>query len=363
MRRLVKTLLAGALHYSGLLWFLVFCRRLIRGGEECVILTYHRVMPPADRPSPDRPGEALRSLPGIVVSPATFAEQIAFLARRHTIISLEDLVDCLTTARKIPKRAAVVTFDDGWRDNYEYAFLILRQHGVPATVFLTTGFVGTDKVFWPEQVLAMITRLSDARATILELARNSLPGSISRRITRVNTGGPSGTDTLAEKLIEGMKLLPPEKRNAVVAELARQAGRQHVHERPGRVMLNWEEVHLMRKADISFGAHGATHEILTGIGKDRQHEEIFNARDELMQRIPRQMPAFAYPNGNYSEQIQTLVREAGYSCALSVRRGVVSRTSDLFALPRVSIHENASRGLRGRFSGALFALRVSGFRW
>ena len=158
MKKFIKTAVAGFMYYSGLLRFFVFLKRITTGSGACIVLTYHRVIPPADCPARPEKWECYRSLPGIVVSPEMFAKQIEFIVKRYNVIPLMDLVGHLERGKRIPRRSAVITFDDGWRDNFVYAFPVLKKYQVPATIFLTTGFIGTTKLFWPERLISILSR-------------------------------------------------------------------------------------------------------------------------------------------------------------------------------------------------------------
>ncbi|HEU4685553.1 MAG TPA: polysaccharide deacetylase family protein, partial [Nitrospira sp.] len=131
-------MLAGAYFYSGL------PRR--RHAGKVVILTYHRVVP-------DEIVRDQHIQPGMYVTTESFALHVEYLAQRFSILPLEQLLELWRTDRLDDRTSyCVITFDDGWWDNYRYAFPILKRHRIPATIFLATDYIGTARWFWPDQL-------------------------------------------------------------------------------------------------------------------------------------------------------------------------------------------------------------------
>ena len=125
----------GALHL--LLW--------IRLRNRAVVLMYHRVIDREDR-------DKAYSHPGIIVETSTFERHLRFLRTHFHVASLREFRDRMISGRPFAKRTCLITFDDGWQDNYTHAFPLLAKHELPATIFLTSGFVGTGRRFWQESL-------------------------------------------------------------------------------------------------------------------------------------------------------------------------------------------------------------------
>jgi hypothetical protein len=171
MKTFLKTLLAGFLFYSGLLHLYLFLRDNLFGSEKVRILLYHRVL--------DLQREKnLYSLPGIIVSVKMFDEHVKYLFKNYNVISLENLVDSLKNNLPFPKKGVVITFDDGWRDNYSFAFPILKKYNLPATIFLTSGYIGTNKTFWPEQVISVLKSEKNLKEKLKDLSDEIYPSVI-----------------------------------------------------------------------------------------------------------------------------------------------------------------------------------------
>jgi peptidoglycan/xylan/chitin deacetylase (PgdA/CDA1 family) len=157
-------------------------------------------------------------------------------------------------------------------------------------------------------------------------------------------------------LIERLKFVERATRDRLLEYLENRLGKPAEH----RVMLDWDEVRLMHQSGIDFGSHGLSHEIMTEIGEDRLREELTRSKSIIEQKLGAPCLTLAYPNGNHDDLIKAMAKETGYRCAVAVDRGPVGQSSDLFALNRLNVHENATRGLGGGFSRAQFACRLNG---
>jgi len=353
IRRFLKASVAGTLYHTGLLRLGPFSQGR---DAQAVILMYHRVVPTSVDDARATTWLRYRSLPGIVVSPEMFENQLRFLKRKYRIVSLEDLARLLAAGDDIPPKSVVITFDDGWRDNFDYAFPILKKLNVPATIFLTAEYIGTEKLFWPEKVIALFDAIAEAKVDYPDLSGMSLPNDVAAIIGRIKQSGGEARDEAVGELIERVKFIDRAARDELIARLEASAGTLPKH----RVMLSWEEVSSMQAEGVSFGSHGLSHEIMTEIDEDRQREEITRSRSVIEERLGKPCLTLAYPNGNHDDRVRRLAEDAGYLCAVAVKPGTVRRDSNLFALNRFNLHENASRGLTGGFSPSQFAFRLSG---
>ena len=353
IRRFIKASVAGTLYHTGLLRLGPFSQG--RDGQ-AVILMYHRVVPTSAGDARAEKWLRYRSLPGIVVSPAMFESQLRFLKRKYRIISLEDMAELLAAREDIPQKSVAITFDDGWRDNFDYAFPILKKYNVPATVFLTAEYIGTERLFWPEKMIALFDTIAEKRTDYPDLSEMTMPDDVAGIIEQIRHSSGDARDEAVGELIEQVKFIDRNVRDELIARLEAATGTLPKH----RVMLNWEEVSAMQAGGISFGSHGLSHEIMTEIDEDRLREELARSKAVIEERLGGPCLTLAYPNGNHDDRVRRLAEDAGYRCAVAVKSGTVRRDSDRYALNRFNLHENASRGLTGGFSPSQFAFRLSG---
>ncbi len=358
IRTAVKTLVTGTVYHTGLLSLL---RRPGEGEARAIILMYHRVLPKR-APSVDQGGwERYRSLPGIVVTPTLFEAQLTFLTKRYNVISLSQLLDQLDAGGPLPERSVVITFDDGWRDNYAYAYPLLQKYGIPATIFLTTAYVGTSKIFWPEEVIYHFSMVAAGEQVTSEIRDIEKTQPLAVLIKRIIKASGLKRTMLLDRLIGKMKYLPQEDREAILVGLRSSDARHSSMGEKERVMLDWSEVKEMQSGGISFGSHGVNHELLTMIGSDRVFQQLRESKRLLESKLGCSVDTLAYPNGDFNESIKRLALQSGYRCAVSVRREHVSAATDRYALGRINIHEGVSLGLRGECSLSKFACYIEKF--
>ncbi len=278
--------------------------------------------------------------PGMYVRESSFRQQLEFLEEWYEIVSIQEMLRLIANAEVLPDRQyCVITFDDGWQDNYQYAFPVLKKFSAPATIFLTASFVGTTRAFWHEQVSRLFhaarTRFAHAdrppgatedngHEVIIELKRHLFSAEPS--ITAV------------DKAIESLKVLPVSQIESIVAELA--AGLD-ISLEDERTMLSWDEIQEMGSNGITFGSHTCEHRILTRIDASEAAEEIKASMAKLSGQGLNYVPVFCYPNGLYNDEIQSLVKEAGYSAAVTTKLGrQTAQLNDPFAISRIGIHDD-----------------------
>ena len=298
--------------------------------------------------------------PGMYVRGQSFEAHITYLRKRFHIISLDELLDLWRTNRlKSHRSYCVITFDDGWRDNYEFAFPILVKHRIPATIFLATDFIGTARWFWPDHMMLLlekgrqqITGAADRKAVSTVLAETigvTLPAA-DGIFKHAESGDPIDPDAIIE-LCKGVEV---DRIHRMIDQLSRAL---HMDLPTQRVILNWDEVREMAGKGVTFGSHSGSHRIMTKIPLSEVKTELIDSRKTMLEQGIKPVPVFCYPNGNFDRDIQELVRESGYLAAVGCEVGLErNRPSDLFALKRISLHEDSSA------SGSLLAFALSGFR-
>lgn len=312
-----------------------------------VMLMYHRVL--------TREEVSLQSVqPGMYVLDSVFAQHMAFLKQNFTLLSLHQLLELWQTEKwNARARYCVVTFDDGWLDNYRHAYPVLKKLGIPATIFLPTDYVGSDRWFWPDQ-LAFLFKVLGGR---------EVQSNVSREIGKVfsrylDEGDTSFIEALergehvTDRVIEQCKHLPIERIHGLVAALANQMNVSLPQE---RVIVNWDEVREMSRDGVSFGSHSCSHRILTTITSDDVSVELTKSRQVLLEQGVNYVPVFCYPNGNSDAGIQQQAKACGYEAACSVRMGVEGpNPENKYAIRRVGIHNDITNTI------PLFSWRVFG---
>jgi len=214
------------------------------------VLMYHKI-------SPDPKSGGL----GMRVTPASFNRQMQYLAKNgyHTV-QLTELTDFINEDKTLPPKSIVITFDDGYLDNYKYAFPILKKYGFTAAVFIVTDYIGKTNDF------------------------------------------------------DAVKKLQPVNQ-----------------------LLGWNEIDQMSDYGITIGAHTLNHISLTDITLPEARYEIENCKLVLEEHLKTTVETFAYPYGHHNSQLEEIVRESGYTIAVTTDQGLVTPESDPYAIKRVRI--------------------------
>ena len=309
-----------------------------RSGKGYVILMYHRVLSLCD--------EVIPVQAGMYVDPKTFEEHIRYLKQHFRVIRFSENFSpgCAGEDTQSVRPVCILTFDDGWRDFFEYAYPILKRNCVPATVFLPTGYIGTDKSFWPDRLSWLLT-------TTIPPTRQELPGIRSKYSVLERVAGLTGS--LEKRLETAISLLKNLREKEIEEVISGLKERGDVDPIPGgRVFLNWEEIREMVGSGlISFGSHTQNHRILVHLEEDEIREELVLSKETLVREgaVDPSFIPFCYPNGNWNDRIARMVRETGYHAAVSTGKGWNPKGASPFDLKRMAIHQDmtASREMFG----------------
>jgi peptidoglycan/xylan/chitin deacetylase (PgdA/CDA1 family) len=277
---------------------------------------YHRVLPDADAAR-----DAVE--PGMYVRPETFARHLDWLESYFCVLPLHEIVSRLAERRPLPPGACALTFDDGWRDNHDFALPELERRGLPATIFVVTDRVGTEGAFWPDEAGRRMASLSSAQQRAL-----------------IATLGVAARGNPVDALLAHLKGLSEDAR-AQVLEHLRSATRDP--SQGARELLDWSEIDRLARAGIDIESHGASHAILTGIPPAEAFRELRSAREHLRERGHGRHGLLAYPSGAYDAAVRRLAQEAGYTAAFTTEPGLAAAACDPLAFPRVGVHDDVSR--------------------
>lgn len=307
--------------------------RYVSHKGKVAILTYHRIVSPGELAD-----EWIQ--PGMYVETDVFERHMQFLRDQFQVLSLQELVERWNKNDwDNNARYCAVTFDDGWLDNYRYAYPILRRFEIPATIFLPTDFIGTNDWFWPERVAQCVKRfMSGGEATLIGAAIFRKYLGIDEGDTRLACGSETTARDFADRVIERSKDLARNMISEMIDDCYQQLAIVPPRE---RCIVNWDEVARMAEHGISFGSHSRSHRILTQLPLEEVREELEGSQQVLKVRSGNYVPVFCYPNGNTNSQIQDLARECGYLAAVGVRPGLEGgRPGRLFDLRRIGIHND-----------------------
>ena len=274
-----------------------------------------------------------------------FDAQMAYLASKFNVISLSQLLDRVEQGIGVEPRTVALTFDDGYRDNYLYAYPILKKYGLPATLFVTTGYTDTSRRMWNDRIADAIQRTDRKAMNVV------LPGETLSLVLESERSKLASMVLVLEKL----KSLPESKKQPIVDEIVQQLG--CLNALTDRLMLSWTELREMAGSVWEIGSHTSEHRILTKISHGEIQRELANSKETLEQHLQIPITLFAYPNGkqhDFGESVKELVRAAGYRAALTTVSELNREGFEPFEIRRISPWEE-------RLS--LFAVKLEWMFW
>jgi peptidoglycan/xylan/chitin deacetylase (PgdA/CDA1 family) len=315
----MKRLLYAALWLVGAAAFFRFLHR-----NTLTIVLYHGVAP--------RAGDGIFNYRGKFIDPAAFRAQLLYFRRHYVVLNLEEALERLKNGT-LPPYALSITFDDGYRNFYQYAYSALREFDLPATMFLATDFVLEKRPLWVDR---------------LEYAIGHEDAPRSERLRK------------DAQLRELLKSMTDAEREAELVKLEQMSGSPLRDFELGRNVyepLNVSEIREMMLNRISFGAHTKSHPILSRIPASALEKEIQGSKVLLESVIGTVSSVLAYPNGqpgDWNEAVIQATQDAGFAHALTTVEGANTRDTHPYELRRMV--------LDGTDAGPAFALIASGVR-
>jgi len=273
------------------------------------VFIFHRVLSQPDELFPDEPDIA------------RFTQMMAWIKQWFNVIPLDTAIRRLKS-NTLPARAASITFDDGYADNYQNALPILKQHGLTATFFIATGFLDGGRM-WNDSVIETLRAHQADSIDLGHLGLAILPlGTMEEKRSSI------------AKLLSTLKYLPVREREIVANQIVEATGSIV----PNDLMMTSTQVVAMRSAGMQIGAHTVSHPILARTTTAEARKEIGDSKHQLEQLLGEDIALFAYPNGklgvDYLSEHATLVQELGFEAAVATDWGASSRETNLFNIPR-----------------------------
>lgn len=299
------------------------------GKQRLSILIFHRVLPGHDSLRPDEP------------TVEEFDWQMRLLRKHFNPLTLLEASERLQSG-DLPCNAICVTFDDGYADNEKYAMPILKKYGIPATVFVSTGFLNGGRM-WNDSIIEVFRQYKQPSLELRDIGLGCYPMESNKQ--RLDAIG---------RVIQEIRHLDPGVRQNLTAEIER-----HGAQLPDDLMMSDDQVRSLAQNNIAIGAHTVNHPILARIGSETARREILDSKVCLEELIQKPVDVFAYPNGrpdtDYRSEHRDMVSELGFKTAVSTHWGVGIPQSDRLQLPRFTPWDRQQ---------LKFAVRlVASYRW
>ena len=303
---------------------------------------YHRVLP---QDSPAR----ITEQPGMYVSPETLDLHLDVLKRHFELVHLDEWLRSAKLGAKLPRLACAITFDDGWRDNHDFALPVLVKHGAPATIFLVSGFIGTTYRFWPNRLMSLLQKSFTAPGSV------AFPEPLSRIVEPVlaqaaHRGELRPDD--ADAVVHGAKGWDEEEIRALVETAEKSSGGRS---QAGEILDREQIAKMGATGLVQFGSHTETHFRLGGrISGQELEREIVGSRKQLQDLSGQPIDLFCYPNGETSPAAIDQVRRH-YLGAVTTCKGWHEASADPHLIRRIGVHDDVSS------TRASFLERLSGW--
>jgi peptidoglycan/xylan/chitin deacetylase (PgdA/CDA1 family) len=297
----------------------ILLRRRAQRHLTCV--AYHRILDPvgADFPFDEEV---------ISATPDEFDREIRYLKRNLDVISLPELLAGWNNPQSLASRPAIITFDDGYADNYTTAWPLLNAAGLSACFFLATAYIGTHRIPWWDQI-ACCFKFSCKPVFVSPFGNSDRPYETSKNVRKLET----------LRFLNKFKQASWITAQRCLERLREETGvdpTEHV-EKP--LFMDWAEVREMKESGMEIGGHTRNHPILSRVEDDATlNDEIRGCREDLRAKLDFEPTAFAYPVGSdraMSEAADAAIRESGFRISFSYFHSFAKLNGDPVRLPRL----------------------------
>lgn len=260
--------------------------------------------------------------PEWTLSEPVFANFLEFLLKHYNLISLSDLNHAEGNVKMLPPRAALITFDDGWRDNHLYALPHLMRLRIPAHVFIATDWINSKKAFWQEQLYTALA--NDVEKLTAFVSETDYPGNVA------------SFDALVEWLND---------REPVESSYSHSFSCLQENLPKDRQMISDDEIVELVRAGISVGSHGASHQRLTNFSVDDLQYEIESSIKRLSDLTGESVESLSFPHGAFNDSTMSYCKQAGIRFIFNSVDGIIRSNTHLYGRVHVAEHALVSNGI------------------
>lgn len=265
-----------------------------------------------------------------------FYDHITFFKQNFDVVSVNELNDLIDTEKVNQGRYTLLTFDDGYIDNYTAAYPILKQANCPATMFIATDFIDKQILPWWDEAAWLIKNNDDS-------VFSGLGWGLPKNIYSLTT---QNKVKHLLRSIKDNKTLSLEEKFAILRDKAQKNYKPEDSTEP--LFMTWDMLREMSNNNIDIGSQTCSHPILSHLSENEQHYEVVQSKIKLEQEIGKEITAFAYPVGGieaFTKVTQKIVKESGYNFALSFIPNInLEPTKNRYSLNRFSIDNECSTG-------------------
>ena len=297
--------------------------------QSALILAYHRIRPKSYI-------ESNMLMNGMYISTEAFESQISWLKNNYKVVPLADIINDISHKIQWQTPRCAITFDDGWKDNYDYGFPILIKHNLPATIFVIGNYIGKSEPNCYDTFFEIVCSAASFQMEII----TSIP-IIDNFLKQNDVVDIKEKARLSINMLR--KLSYRDFRKACESlnnNYYRHLNTNHLNKKYS--MLSFNNMREMAKHKIDFGYHSKSHFMLTKIPNDKLKDEIAIPDALFAKHNINIKRFFCYPDGQLNKRIISLLTKSGYIGATSLISGFNSINTNPFALKRFNLHEGNS---------------------
>jgi peptidoglycan/xylan/chitin deacetylase (PgdA/CDA1 family) len=295
-------------------------------GGKLRVLAYHRVL------TIDSAEAFPFDLDLVSASAAQFREQMTIVRRRYHPLTFRELLEYLDADEAPPRNALVVTFDDGYDDNYRVAFPILQELGVPAVFFVSTGYIESGMPYAYDWLVHILCTTREARVRIASLDLDAaVPDAMADR------------RALAAEILDRMKTMSALDQLETIRSLSEAFGIPRVSHADCRPM-NWDQLREMHAAGMEIGSHGVGHHMLAKLPPAEMTHELQGSQAALTRELGVEAVSISYPVGGhdaFDDDVIAAARAASFRIGCSYVSGDnPGRPANRFDLRRIHVESD-----------------------
>jgi peptidoglycan/xylan/chitin deacetylase (PgdA/CDA1 family) len=290
------------------------------------------------------------------VNAGTFEKQIATYKKYFVPIHLRELESRVENQQNLPENSCLITFDDGWEDNSTVVYPLMRNAGLPGAIFLATGLVGTNHLYWTHHLWHLLrtapAELSDLRSGLTE---------ISNRLTPDFLIAKNGLIKAATNIFEMIGRMDPSSRKLTIDQIVKR-NRGYIKNRwPERFYMPWNSIQEIDTDILDFGSHAHTHDPLTWWDDKSLANELAKSKEIIEARLGKNIKSLSFPHSKSGFREENAAAKAGYRIVFTgndyINDAGVER-SGIHIFARIGISEETGRTPLGRFSESLFLFNM-----
>jgi len=334
LKKPVKILLSYLLYYTGIVW--IYDKYFRKGSIQ--VLAYHSIN-----------NRKLRPLE-MEHSPESFKGQMEYLKKNYTVLSLDDFLAC-KKKMSFPPRSVLITFDDGFRDNYTYAYPVLKALDMPAVIFIAPQFIDNSEAYY------------------FDVIRHLIQENIGKTIDLQDFGlgryylwdNEMYLSSVVREITVYFKSLPPSKQRQKLTVFLGIFGLDLASFCKRKLNLSWGEIQEMSQGGVDFGSHTFSHAHLASVSQEQCLNELSVSKKIIEEKVQKKALALAYPFGSrdaFSRRVEDDAQQIGFEVGFSLINE--ESDSDAFTFGRKMIDSHATDSMGGNFCKPLFASELAG---